>query len=384
MHLLLVHQYYKTPEEGSGIRTWYISRELVRLGHHVTILSGHNQKSGLETEDGVNIQYFKIPYKNQFPFWRRLIAFGQFVIACKNYLRKNHEFDLLYVLTTPLSTGFVALYAKRKFKIPFVFEVGDLWPEVPKSLEIIRNKQLLKWLYDFETKIYLESKQVVGLSVSIKEYIEYTLDYKKEVSVLTNFSDCSFFDKSAVPEKFDAKNPLTIAYAGALGYVNHISFLLDLIKVSEKKNLPLNFIILGDGTERKSLIEKAKGLSNVSFPEPGGKEKVKSIFESSHAVYLSYLKEDILSTGCPNKYMDGLAAGKLIISNFQGWIKKEIETEECGFYYNPTKPEEFFNLVEPFVESPLLLEQFQINSRKLAEEKYEVQHALKIMPAILN
>ena len=123
MKILLVHQYFKFPEEGSGIRSWYIARELVQMGHQVTVLSGHNVKQGLENHDFA-IQYFRIPYDNNFGFWKRIMAFYSFVRHSKWYLKKDHDFDMAYVLTTPLTTGMVALHLKKKYQIILIFTLG--------------------------------------------------------------------------------------------------------------------------------------------------------------------------------------------------------------------------------------------------------------------
>jgi glycosyltransferase involved in cell wall biosynthesis len=77
-----------------------------------------------------------------------------------------------------------------------------------------------------------------------------------------------------------------------------------------------------------------------------------------------------LETGSPNKYFDALAAGKLVIINFGGWIRDEIEKEQCGFYVNATCPEDFVRKIEPFVNNSDLLKRYQQGARTLAERKY--------------
>jgi glycosyltransferase involved in cell wall biosynthesis len=78
----------------------------------------------------------------------------------------------------------------------------------------------------------------------------------------------------------------------------------------------------------------------------------------------------VLETGSPNKFFDGLAAGKLIIINFGGWIKNEIENHLCGVYVNPNQPADFTKKVIPFLSDKKLLENYQQASRKLAEKHY--------------
>ena len=86
--------------------------------------------------------------------------------------------------------------------------------------------------------------------------------------------------------------------------------------------------------------------------------------------FISYKAVKILETGSPNKYFDGLAAGKLTAINFGGWIKNEIEQEHCGIYVDPARPQDFVTAIKPFVNDPGLLSQYQRAGRKLAERKY--------------
>jgi glycosyltransferase involved in cell wall biosynthesis len=88
------------------------------------------------------------------------------------------------------------------------------------------------------------------------------------------------------------------------------------------------------------------------------------------ASFVSYKNVPILETGSPNKYFDGLAAGKLIITNFGGWIRKDIEENRCGFYCDPREPVDFIKKITPFLEDPKLLKQYQQAARTLAEKNY--------------
>lgn len=88
------------------------------------------------------------------------------------------------------------------------------------------------------------------------------------------------------------------------------------------------------------------------------------------ASYVSYADYPSLWTGSPNKFFDGIAAGKLIILNFEGWIKDIVEEYGCGLYYDQHKPEEFWKKLEPYLNNSELLQKAQINSRRLALESF--------------
>ena len=89
------------------------------------------------------------------------------------------------------------------------------------------------------------------------------------------------------------------------------------------------------------------------------------------AAFVCYKNVPVLETGSPNKYFDALASGKLIIANFGGWIKKEIESIHCGIGVDPAHPTDFLKRITPFLNDKTRLTQYQQASRKLAEEKYQ-------------
>ena len=88
------------------------------------------------------------------------------------------------------------------------------------------------------------------------------------------------------------------------------------------------------------------------------------------ACLTSFLDFPVLATNSPNKFFDGLAAGKLSIVNTKGWLKELSESNECGIYIDAEKPEEFPDLILPFLENNELLREYQLNSKRLAKEKF--------------
>ena len=152
-----------------------------------------------------------------------------------------------------------------------------------------------------------------------------------------------------------------------------------------RKNVEsIHFNIIGYGSELDRLKQEAKFLYNISFHAHTGKEGVRDILDQSDAVYISFKDVEVLGTGSPNKFFDALAAGKLSIINFKGWIKNVVERNKCGFYHDPLNPSEFVRKVEVFLASPELLIKYQRNGRKLAELYYDKNIQITKLLKILN
>ncbi len=383
MKILYIHQYFKTPEEGGSIRSYYLAKGLIDAGHEVVMLTCHNERRGVVDIDGIAVHYLPISYKNEYGFFRRIWAFLQFVRAAQKRALAITDVDLAYVMTTPLTTGFIAQYLKKMRSIPYYFEVGDLWPEAPVKMGVIKNKFLKRWLYSLEKKFYFEADKVIALSPAIRNYIEKVSPHTK-VHVIPNMADCKFFDADLRIGDYSNRNNFQVTYCGAIGRANQLEFFLEAAKESKNQKLPVHFNILGAGSEVKRLKSQYRKLWNVTFYDHRCKEGVRDLLNESDAVYVSFKDVSVLNTGSPNKFFDSLAAGKLTIINFKGWLKNMIERNKCGFYHDPHSPQNFVRKLNVFLNNPDLLQRYQKNGRKLAELYYDKEIQITKLLKILN
>ncbi len=384
MNILYIHQYFKIPEEGGCVRSYHLAKGIVEHGHQVTMITAHNTKRGNEIVDGINVLYLPISYQNRFGFIRRVIAFIQFVYQSKNLIRKlKPKYDLAYVMTTPLTTGLIALHLKSVYNIPYYFEVGDLWPEAPIQMGLIKNRFLKKGLYHFESKCYFHAQKVIALSPDIRNYIEGVSPQTK-VHVLPNFSDLDLFDFNRKIKRFDITNPLKVCYAGTFGQANHLEYLIAAAQSCLEAQVPITFTLIGEGKTLDKINTLAKTLDNVNILPFGNLANVKALLEASDVSYVSFQNTEVLSSGSPNKFFDGLAAGNLIVSNFGGWIKGVIEKNNIGFTYDPEDSESFVSKIKLYIDQPEKLLKHQQNSRMLGEKYYSKELQVQKLNEILE
>lgn len=382
MKILYVHQYFRTPEEGGCTRSYFLAKGLVDHGHQVVVITAHNSLRNVKNVDGIEVHYLPVSYRNEFTFFRRIYAFLRFVRLTKKEVREISRIDLAYVMTTPLSTGLIALFLKKQLGIPYFFEVGDLWPEAPIQLGYIKSAVVRDSLYRFERKCYFHANKVIALSPSIRNYIE-SVSPQTKVNVIPNLSHCDQFEVHHNLRIFTKNDPLTIGYFGAIGKANHLVYLIECARSCQIHDLPVKFKIMGAGSEKRKIRLLAKDLPNVEMLDFGSADQVREQLDLVQAVYVSFKDVDILGSGSPNKFFDGLAAGKLTIINFNGWIKDLVVTHKTGFYHHPHRPDEFGKKIRVFLDNPELLRLYQRNSRNLAEQYYDrelqIQKLLKIV-----
>ena len=390
MKILYIHQYFKTPQEGGAIRSYYLSKGLVEHGFEVEMITTHNAKVYRKTVvDGVTVHYLPVRYANSMGFLSRLLAFLRFVTKAKKLARKINDVDLAYVTSTPLTVGFIALWLKKKKNIPFIFEVRDLWPTAPIEMGAIKGRPLKKWLYGLEAKIYREADKIVSLSPGMRDWIKGVVP-EKDVYMIPNMADCQFFNNEIKDPKlvefYHAKNPFVITYLGSIGPTNKLEYFLDIAESCLKQKINIQFKIVGHGGRLShiKLSSYLKKLSNVEFIPHQNKEGVRAILNVSDATYVCFANMPILATNSPNKLFDSLASGKLTIVNTPGWTKDLVEKYKCGFYADPLNPQDFVNKITPFLERRDLLETHKKNARSIAEEHYSKKMQIQKLVSVLN
>ena len=127
MRIIYLHQYFKTPEDGGAIRSYYIAKAMIDRGIEVEMITAHNLPNYQKTIiEGIVVHYLPVSYKNEFGFIKRLYAFAKFAWSSYRFIARIPQADLVYATSTPLTIGLTALKVFRKHNIPYYFEVRDL------------------------------------------------------------------------------------------------------------------------------------------------------------------------------------------------------------------------------------------------------------------
>ena len=394
MKIIYLHQYFKTPEEGGPIRSYYLAKGLVDYGIEVEMITAHNKPSKVIKEvDGICVHYLPVHYDNSFSFQQRVISFLKFMYMAIDEAAAIIGADLCFATSTPLTIGLAAIKIKEKFSIPYHFEVRDLWPEAPIQMGAISNPWLLRYTRDMEQRIYDQAEKIIALSPGIHDNIVKKVSNKK-VALIPNMSDVNFFEPQKknpyLEDVFRTNNKFVVSYFGAIGKANHLEYLLEAARVSLDRQLPVKFLVVGDGAE-KNRLEKLghhRKLVNVEFLPFMNKKELRELLNVTDAAYISFANKPILETNSPNKFFDALASGKLVVTNTKGWIRELAEVNQCGFYTDPEKPPDFVEKISPFIKDKTRLNYFQQNARKLGETQFsrqkQVSELINVLTGIPN
>lgn len=378
-NILYIHQYFKTPKEPGGTRSYWLAKALIKEGYNVTMITTSNRiKNNVEKTiiDGINVIYLKVAYGQEMSIIKRLFSFSIFMFKSTYYAFLQKNIDLVFATSTPLSVGFPALVIKKIKKIPYVFEVRDLWPEVPIQMGAIKNKLIKKLLIWFEKLIYKNAKHIITLSPGMaKGVLKYESALK--VSMIPNMSKIDSFwprekDFNLMKRLGLKTKSFKLIHFGSLGIANG-AFTIIESAILLKNNDDFEFVFIGGGSTEHELKDMCKkyNLKNVHFLGEFPLDKTSEIVNSCDVSIISFLDLPILSTNSPNKLFDSLSAGKPIIVNSAGWTKDLVEKHSCGFYVKPNYPDELVNKVMQLKENTNMMKIMSENGRLLAETVYD-------------
>lgn len=390
MNILYFHQHFSTPKGSTGIRSYEMAKRLIHHGHSVTMVCGTygGGETGLESEffggkregfvDGIRIIEFDLAYSNSDGFLKRSITFVKFALKSIG-LAFTEKYDVLFATTTPLTAGIPGIFARWLRGKPFVFEVRDLWPELPKEMGVIKNPVILGLMSLLEWASYRSAHRCIGLSPGIVEGIKKRGVPADKIAMVPNGCDLSIFTQPREPwrPKGVAQEDLMAIFTGTHGMANGLDAVLDVaMELQSRGRNDIKLVLVGQGKLKPQLEAKAQEmqLNNVVFHPPVNKQKLAGLMASADVgmQVLANIPAFYYGTS-PNKFFDYISAGLPVINNYPGWLAGMIEDSQCGFAVAPENPQAFANALEQAADNLETLIKMGASARQLAENQFDRQ-----------
>ncbi|MFA6636515.1 MAG: glycosyltransferase family 4 protein [Candidatus Omnitrophota bacterium] len=352
MKLIYLHQYFNTPDMAGGTRSYEIARRLVAQGHEVHMITTDRNISATgyrrtwhETEEaGIKVSWFAVPYSNHMDFGHRIGAFLKFAWAAakKAALIKG---DIIFATSTPLTIAIPGVYASRKHKIPLVFEVRDLWPEVPVAVGALKNPFVIYGARKLERFAYGNSKKIIALSPGIRDAIVNSGYPENHITTISNGCDIEMFDSSEEEAvKFRQKHiwledrPLVV-YCGTLGKINGVSYLANIAQAVMHIDPEVRFLVVGGGKEEDVVRVKAQELGvldkNFFMQSKVPKKEIPAILKAASLAVSLFINIPEMRNNSANKFFDSLAAGTPVAINYGGWQADVLRRTGSGIVLDP-------------------------------------------------
>jgi len=388
MKVLYFHQHFSTPKGAVGTRSYEMARRLIARGHQVTMVCGSYSggQTGLHTDfvsgrrtgivDGINVIELDLAYSNSQGFFKRVVSFFKFAIRSVG-IALTEKYDLVFATTTPLTAGIPGIFARWFRNKPFVFEVRDLWPELPKAMGVIRNPIILYGMSALEWMSYRSAHRLIGLSPGIVEGIAHRGVPYERIALVPNGCDLNIFSSPAdpwLPEGVD-KSHLIAVFTGTHGIANKLDAVLDAAyELKSRGRDDIQFILAGQGKLKPALMQRARelDLDNVLFHDPINKTRLSGLMVSADIGLQVLANVPAFYYGTsPNKFFDYIASGLPVLNNYPGWLADMIKAEDCGYVVEPDDPKAFSDALEQAADDRKGLEMKGKNGRELAIRSFD-------------
>ncbi len=400
MNILLIHQYFLEEDDSGGSRFNEMTKTWIEEGHEVTVLAGMMHYGGSEKRPEYKGKFTAKKEQGKVTIWRshvselynanfigRMWAYFSFVFSSiyTGLFKTKDKFDVIIVTSPPLFVGITAYLLSKVKRVPFLFEIRDLWPESAIDTGVLKSGFLIKLAYSFEKFIYKRAKKINVLTPAFRtKLIENKNVPSEKVVFIPNAADFSLseeLEKNFELEQFrrdkGLEDKFVITYVGAHGVANHLEQVLDAAKLLEDTNVV--FQMIGQGMEKKRLIQlkEEMGCTNVIFRDPVPKAEVfKYIYASQMGV--SVLKNvETFKTIYSNKTFDYMSCKVPILMAIDGVSRELLETAQAGIFVQPENPQDMVDKIREYINNPQRLKQEGLNGYNYAKKHFDREKLAK-------
>lgn len=391
LKILLISQYFP-PEMGAlAARSYEHSLRWVQMGHHVTVICGtpnypdgkiyggfHNCLFQRQNVNGIEvIRTWVLPKPNR-NAWERISNYISFFITAVLGGIRSSKPDIVIGSSPQLLIALAAYVIARIKRVPFVFEVRDLWPESIAASGPTSNKRLIRALTAIANFLYQRADKIVVVTQPFKEYLGRMRGIDEgKIAVIPNGIDLAAFGSKGhgcgdIRRECAVEGEFVVSYIGNIGAAHGIGTVLEAAAgLREEKDIV--FLLVGDGAEREKLEEERdhRELDNVIFVGRRPKEEVPAFLEASDVSLVLLRKREVFKTVIPTKMLESMAMAKPIVLGVEGEAKRIIEEAGAGLPIAPESPAELVDAIRRLRGNPVLRASLGGKGREYIERLYD-------------
>ncbi len=350
MNIWILNHHAVTPDMSGGTRHYDFAKELIKRGHQVTIVASSFHYSKLAEMKDYNISEYLIEEIDRVKFiWFKTPPYFtngiKRVVNMLSYTKKAlyilpnlnlKKPDVIIGSSVHLFTVYAAFKLSKRYQVPFIMEVRDLWPQTLIDMGMSKYHPFVIILGQLEKYLYKKADKIITLLPRANLYIQKFGIQKEKIVWISNGADLSNVSKVKTKMYFK-NNKFNVLYTGTHGFANNLDLLIDV--ADELKNdQTIFFTLIGDGSLKKSLQQKADKLKNIQFLPSVPKSQVYKYLSSADLLYVGLKDLPLYKYGMSmNKIFDYMAVKKpiLFVSNVKDNI---IEITKAGTVIKEDNP----------------------------------------------
>lgn len=361
MKILIITQWFDPEPTLKGL---VFATELKRQGHEVQVLTGFpNYPTGKiyegyklrlkqrEKVEGIDVLRVALYPNHDSSAIKRIFNYISFAFMAMFFgIFSTKKADVIYAYHPPLTVGIAALIVGKLRRTPVVLDIQDMWPDTLKATGMMNNKKLLDIVYKVSQILYKYVDHIVVLSLGFKKLLIERGVPEEKIDVIYNWCDeQALSSTSPINAEYENlfKDKFNVVFAGNLGKAQGLDVIVDVAKKMQHLER-LQFVFVGDGTEREAVINQTKqsSLSNIVFIPRVSMQEVGSILREAD-VLMVHLKDDSLfEITVPSKTQAYMAIGRPILMAVKGDAANIIDQANAGVIAQPENAESIIKGIE--------------------------------------
>ena len=385
MRFLILSQYFPPEIGGPQTRLAAMARELVRLGHDVEVVTALPNYPTGRVFPAFRRTFYRHERWEEISVHRVWLyaAIGRGLKRMWNYLSfalssffgllRSRRPDYIFVESPPLILSVPAFVMSRFWRVPFIFNVSDLWPESAVEMEIVTSKFLIAAARLLESWTYRKAGYVNAVTNGIRESLRVKGVPKSKLLFLPNGVDVELFKPAppdnAFKQSLGLEGKKIVFYQGSLGYAQGLEVVLSAAKLLENDS-NIHFLFVGDGS-RKADLEKLSenlALSNTTFMNPVALEELPRFFSIAACGLVSLRNLPLFRGARPSKIFPIMSSGKPVVFMGDGEAARLIRAARGGVVLSFGEPQVLAQVLRQLVDRPDIAEELGKNGRRYVEE----------------
>ena len=384
MRILLLCPYFP-PEIGTGPHMPFeLGESLVKLGHAVAVVTGFPRYHVPVTpqeyrgrlwcrEQMAGIDVFRIRFPDVGGKVKIIRGTAHLLAPAILALRALPlaQPDVVSAATPPLALGLAARLVARRFHVPCVVNVQDLFPQSAVDLGVLRNRVAIRFFEAMERFIYRSSDAITVMSDGNRDYVIGKGSKPERVITVPNWVDAEEIRPADRHNDFRAFHGLhddfVVLFAGTMGWSQGLGTVVEAAR--ELAAEPgLVFFMVGDGVEKPRLQKQAAGLTNVRFLPIQPKEVYPQVLAASDAGLVT-LRPEVATPTVPSKIGTIMAAGRPILASvpLHGDAPRLVTSAAAGVVVRPGDAHALAAAILQLKHDRAAAEQMGQNGRRYAE-----------------
>jgi colanic acid biosynthesis glycosyl transferase WcaI len=287
--------------------------------------------------------------------------------------------DVIIATSPQLLVGLAGWWLAFARRIPFVFEVRDLWPESLAAVGVGDENSLLHHsLSAIANFLYRHADHIVVVTPAFKDFLSRNRNVPAEkISVVENgveidqFSPRTTAANRALRYELDAENKFVVCYVGTMGMAHGLETLLDAAAQLQTQNPAILFLLIGEGAEKERIkaLAQSRGLANICFLDQQPREKIPAFISASDACAVLLRKTEVFKTVIPTKMLEFMSCSRPVILGVDGQARKIVEEARAGIAIEPENSVALVEAVQRLADDRDLCQQLGAQGRE-----YIVRH----------